>query len=200
MQQVKDSQLELVITSSRLNRLTKEANVQKNGTDASIMMVPAQGSFDLSEEVHYLTGLKVFLASSLWIPVSAMVISLFLVVLDQTIIATAIPCIAFDFNALNLIMWIVSAYLITQAGLLMLYGQVLLIAPTKWVYITAITLFEIGSLICGVSPNVNVLIFGRAFAGIGAAGIIVSILNKGSKSCPSNSIPSYLACSEQSLP
>jgi MFS family permease len=39
------------------------------------------------------------------------------------------------------------------------------------------TLFEIGSLICGVAPSSEVLIFGRAFAGVGAAGIFVSILS-----------------------
>lgn len=53
-------------------------------------------------------------------------------------------------------------------------GQLLRIATTKWVYLLAVSLFEIGSLICGVAPNINVLIFGRAFAGVGAAGIFVS--------------------------
>jgi len=106
-----------------------------------------------------------------------MLLSIFLVALDQTITATAIPRIASDFNSLDSITWIASGYFLTQAGFLMLYGQLLVIAPTKWVYITAITIFELGSLICGVSPNVNVLIFGRAFAGVGAAGIFVSILS-----------------------
>jgi MFS family permease len=99
-----------------------------------------------------------------------MLLSIFLVALDQTITATAIPRIASDFNSLDSITWIASGYFLTQAGFLLLYGQLLIIAPTKWVYITAITIFELGSLICGVSPNVNVLIFGRAFAGVGAAG------------------------------
>ncbi|KAG8913671.1 hypothetical protein FRC00_001875 [Tulasnella sp. 408] len=57
------------------------------------------------------------------------------------------------------------------------YGQILRVAPTKWVYLTAVALFEIGSAICGAAPNINVLIFGRAFAGVGAAGIFVSCLS-----------------------
>jgi MFS family permease len=39
-----------------------------------------------------------------------------------------------------------------------------------------ICVFEIGSLLCGVAPSMNVLILGRAIAGVGAAGIFVSIL------------------------
>lgn len=57
------------------------------------------------------------------------------------------------------------------------YGQFLAIAPTKWVYLAAVILFEIGSLFCAVAPNMEFLIFGRAFAGVGAAGIFVSVLS-----------------------
>lgn len=69
--------------------------------------------------------------------------------------------------------WIASGYFLTQAGFMLTYGQILTIAPTKWVYLTAVVIFEIGSLICGVAPNMNVLIFGRAFAGVGAAGYVI---------------------------
>ncbi|KAG8897414.1 hypothetical protein FRC01_011350, partial [Tulasnella sp. 417] len=106
-----------------------------------------------------------------------MLLSIFLVALDQTIVATAIPRIASEFNALEQVTWIASAYFLTQAGLMLTYGQILRVAPTKWVYLTAVAIFEIGSAICGAAPNINVLIFGRAFAGVGAAGIFVSCLS-----------------------
>lgn len=41
----------------------------------------------------------------------------------------------------------------------------------KYTYLLAVFIFELGSLICGVSPNSNTLIVGRAIAGVGAAGI-----------------------------
>lgn len=41
----------------------------------------------------------------------------------------------------------------------------------KWTFITTVVLFEIGSLICGVAPNANALIVGRAIAGVGGAGL-----------------------------
>ena len=55
---------------------------------------------------------------------------------------------------------------------LLCFGQLLLIFKRKWVYLSAVVVFEIGSLLCGVAPEVNTLILGRAFAGVGAAGIV----------------------------
>lgn len=103
-----------------------------------------------------------------------MIRRIFLVALDQTIVATAIPRIASQFNALDQVTWIASAYFLTQAGFMLTYGQALRVATTKWIYLFAIVLFEVGSLVCGVAPSVNVLIFGRALAGCGGAGIFVS--------------------------
>ena len=71
----------------------------------------------------------------------------------------------------------VSGYFLTQAGLMLTYSQLLTLVPTKWVYLGAIAIFEIGSIICGAAPTVEVLIFGRAFAGVGASGIFVAVLS-----------------------
>ncbi|KIM25825.1 hypothetical protein M408DRAFT_73890 [Serendipita vermifera MAFF 305830] len=107
---------------------------------------------------------------------TAFLMSVLLVALDNTIVSTALPRLASEFNALNELTWIVSAYLLTQAGFILIYGQLLTILPTKWVYLATIFIFEVGSLICGVAPSMNVLILGRAIAGVGASGIFTSIL------------------------
>jgi len=104
-------------------------------------------------------------------------LSFFLVALDQTIVATALPKIVSDFDALSEVTWVASAYFLTQAGFMLTYGQLLMIVPTKWVYMGAIVIFEIGSLLCGVAPSMKVLILGRAVAGMGGAGLFVSILS-----------------------
>ncbi len=59
---------------------------------------------------------------------------------------------------------------LTNAGFMLTFGQILAVAPTKWVYMVAIAIFEIGSLLCGVAPNMTVLILGRAVAGVGGSG------------------------------
>ncbi|EJD43057.1 MFS general substrate transporter, partial [Auricularia subglabra TFB-10046 SS5] len=87
----------------------------------------------------------------------------------QTIVSTALPRIVSQFNGLSQVTWVVSAYLLTQAGFMLTGGQLLTIVPTKIIFLLAISVFEIGSLICAVASSMEVLIFGRAFAGLGAA-------------------------------
>ncbi|KAG9003488.1 hypothetical protein FRB93_011114 [Tulasnella sp. JGI-2019a] len=128
-------------------------------------------SADDDDEAHYVDGYKLALIFT------GMIMSIFLIALDQTIVATAIPKIASDFNSLQQVTWIASAYFLTQAGLILSYGRLLAVAPTKWVYLAAVLLFELGSVFCGAAPNMNVLIFGRALAGTGAAGIFTSCLS-----------------------
>lgn len=64
-----------------------------------------------------------------------------------------------------------------QAGLMLLCGKILTIAPAKIVYLISIFLFEVGSLICALSPSANILIFGRVVCGIGAAGLWIAIMS-----------------------
>ncbi|KAM0410385.1 hypothetical protein ACHAPZ_000981 [Fusarium culmorum] len=98
-------------------------------------------------------------------------VAMFLVALDRTIIATAIPRITDDFNALGDISWYASAYLITSSATQLLWGRIFTFYPTKTVYLVAIFFFELGSLLCGVAPNSVAFIIGRAIAGAGSAGI-----------------------------
>ena len=60
---------------------------------------------------------------------------------------------------------------------MLLFGKILSIFYPKWVYLICIALFEVGSLICASAPNPDVLIFGRAFAGVGAAGLWIGVMS-----------------------
>ncbi|KZS97593.1 ABC transporter [Sistotremastrum niveocremeum HHB9708] len=124
-----------------------------------------------ADDDRYLTGMKLFLVFV------GFMLSILLIALDQTIVATALPKIVSHFNALEQVSWVASAYFLTQAGLMLFMGQVLTIAPVKWVYIGSIGVFEIGSLFCAVAPSMNFLIFGRAVAGCGAAGLFIAVLS-----------------------
>ena len=63
------------------------------------------------------------------------------------------------------------AYLLTTAGFQLVFGKLYTFFSIKWVYLIAIVIFELGSLVCGVAPNSTALIVGRAIAGLGSAGI-----------------------------
>ncbi|KAJ7183645.1 ABC transporter [Mycena filopes] len=123
-----------------------------------------------ASEPEYLTGKK------LAVVFVAMILVMFLTSLDQTILATALPRIASDFNSFSLQGWVSSAFILAQAVFLLFYGQLLRIFPAKWVLVASVTIFEVGSLLCGVAQKIGQLIAGRTVSGLGAAGIVVSVL------------------------
>ncbi|RIA83709.1 major facilitator superfamily domain-containing protein [Glomus cerebriforme] len=97
---------------------------------------------------------------------------IFLAALDQTIVATALHAIANEFSALDQIAWVGTAYLLTATAFQPTYGKLADIFGRKITFLIAIFLFELGSLICGLSPNMTCLIIARAIAGTGGGGII----------------------------
>ena len=101
----------------------------------------------------------------------AIILSIFLVALDMTIIATAIPSITDEFHSLQDVGWYGSAFFLTLAGFQSTWGKAYKYFPLKWSFLVAIFFFELGSLLCGVAPNTEALIVGRAIAGLGGAGI-----------------------------
>ncbi|USW51350.1 Putative major facilitator superfamily, MFS transporter superfamily [Septoria linicola] len=98
-------------------------------------------------------------------------LAIFLACLDLTIVATAIPKITDEFHSLSEAGWYGSAYFITIAAFQATWGKLYKYFPMKWVFVAAMGLFEVGSLVCGVAPSSAILIFGRSVAGIGGAGI-----------------------------
>jgi MFS family permease len=84
----------------------------------------------------------------------------------------AIPEITNEFNSLSDIGWYGSAYLMTSGGFQLIYGKLYTFYDVKTVVLCSITLFEIGSAICGAAPSSEVFIVGRAIAGLGASGIL----------------------------
>ncbi|KAJ7164422.1 ABC transporter [Mycena filopes] len=107
---------------------------------------------------------------------SCMLMAVFLVLLDQTILATALPRIASDFNSFSLQGWISTSFILAQSVFLLFYGQMLRIFPAKWILVSAIMIFELGSLVCALSQSVDQLIAGRTVSGLGAAGIFIAVI------------------------
>ena len=103
--------------------------------------------------------------------VLALVLSIFLVSLDLTIVATAIPEITSEFQGLDDVSWYSAAFFMTIGGFQSAWGKAYKYFPLKISFLISIFIFELGSLICGVAPNSTTLIVGRAIAGLGAAGI-----------------------------
>lgn len=99
--------------------------------------------------------------------------SLFLVALDQTIIATALSKIVEDFNAYDSLSWIITAYLLTTTITVPIAGKLSDLFGRRNVLLIGVAIFVAGSLMGGLSPTITELILWRAFQGIGA-GIITA--------------------------
>ncbi|KAF2757044.1 MFS general substrate transporter [Pseudovirgaria hyperparasitica] len=101
----------------------------------------------------------------------ALCLAVFCMALDNTIISTAIPRITVQFDSLGDVGWYGSAYLLTTCCFQLMFGKLYTFYSVKWVFMIALFIFELGSLICGVAPSSVALIVGRAIAGIGSAGL-----------------------------
>ena len=99
--------------------------------------------------------------------------SLFLVALDQTIIATALGKIVEEFNAFSSLSWIVTAYLITTTVTVPIAGKFSDLFGRRRILLIGVAIFVAGSLLSGISANVEQLIMWRALQGIGG-GIITA--------------------------
>lgn len=112
------------------------------------------------------------LRSKLIIMISVMA-SLFLVALDQTIVSTALGRIVEEFGAYTSLTWVVTAYLITTTITTPIAGKFSDLFGRRLVLLIGVAIFGIGSLLSGMSANIDQLIIFRALQGIGG-GIITA--------------------------
>ena len=145
----------------------------------------AGGPLEPTETGEYATGAR------LGILVLALALAIFLVALDMTIVATAIPKITDQFHSLPDVGWYGSAFFLLVAAFTNMFGKAYKFFSLKVVFLIAIGIFELGSLICGVAPNSIALIVGRAIAGLGGAGLASGAYSIIALSVPINQAPAY---------
>ena len=112
-----------------------------------------------ADTTEYPRALKLFFI------IVALVLSIFLVALDMTIVATAIPKITDEFHSLDQVGWYGAAFFLTVGAFQSTWGKAYKYFALKTTFLVAIAIFELGSLLCGVAQNSVTLIIGRAIAG-----------------------------------
>ena len=102
----------------------------------------------------------------------------FVVVLDATIVAIALPAIQRDlgFSQANL-QWVISAYTLVFGGFLMLAGRAADLFGRRALFMAGITVFSVSSLACGLSASPLTLVAFRVTQGLGAAIVSPSALS-----------------------
>jgi len=97
---------------------------------------------------------------------------MFLAALDQSIVGTALPRIVSEFNSLDKLSWVVTAYLLTSTASTPLWGKVSDLYGRRPLFIAAIVTFLAGSVLAAMSQNIEMLIGFRAIQGLGAGGLM----------------------------
>ncbi|KAK9426574.1 putative Major facilitator superfamily domain-containing protein [Seiridium unicorne] len=139
-------------------KATSEKEMEDDSTETD---TPVGGKVENAsgkdDDKVYITGIQLIIV------MGSLALSCFLMLLDTSILNTAIPSITAEFQSLPDI---------GCASLQPLTGKFYTYFKAKWTYLIFFLIFELGSLICGLAKSSPMLIGGRAIAGLGGSGLM----------------------------
>ncbi|MFJ4922247.1 MDR family MFS transporter [Streptomyces sp. NPDC088725] len=106
----------------------------------------------------------------------ALMIAMLLAMLDNMIIGTAMPTIVGELGGLEHLSWVVTAYTLATAASTPIWGKLGDLYGRKGVFLAAIVIFLIGSVLSGMAQDMGQLIGFRAIQGLGAGGLMVGVM------------------------
>ncbi|KAJ3903645.1 major facilitator superfamily domain-containing protein [Lentinula edodes] len=159
---------EVIVQGSKPSSVIREESILPKD-EKSNAVVTEHKSDELT--VQYASG------SKLAILTLGVCLGLFVVALDSTIISTVIPTITTVFDSLGDVGWYGSAYLLVLASLQPSFGKLYTVFDLKAVYLIALVIFEVGSVVCAAATSSLMFIIGRAVAGIGASALLSGSIN-----------------------
>lgn len=102
--------------------------------------------------------------------ISLLLVSAFVVILNETIMGVAIPHLMADLHVeASAAQWLTTAFLLTMAVVIPITGFLIQRLNTRPIFILAMSTFSLGTLICAVSPGIELLIVGRVVQAVGTA-------------------------------
>ncbi len=105
---------------------------------------------------------------------ASIMLAMYMGAIEGTIVSTAMPAIAGDLGGFSLYSWVFSAYLLMYTVTVLIYGKLSDLFGRKPVINFGITMFLIGSLLCGLAESMQMLVIFRLIQGFGA-GAVTSI-------------------------
>ncbi|WP_079144579.1 MDR family MFS transporter [Streptomyces agglomeratus] len=106
----------------------------------------------------------------------ALMIAMLLAMLDNMIIGTAMPTIVGELGGLAHLSWVVTAYTLATAASTPIWGKLGDLYGRKGIFLTAIVVFLLGSVLSGMAQDMGQLIGFRAVQGLGAGGLMVGVM------------------------
>ncbi|HEX5815248.1 MAG TPA: MDR family MFS transporter [Methylomirabilota bacterium] len=99
-------------------------------------------------------------------------LSVFLAAMESTVVATAMPTVVASLGGLHIYSWVFSGFLLTSTVTMPLWGRVSDVAGRRPIYLLGLTIFLVGSALCGVSQSMGQLIAFRMLQGLGAGSLL----------------------------
>ncbi|KAF1968368.1 MFS general substrate transporter [Bimuria novae-zelandiae CBS 107.79] len=119
--------------------------------------------------------------------------SIFLFALDNTIVTDVQGNVILSLGGIEKLPWISVAFTLGSFSTILSWRQLYCYFDNKWLFISAVVLFEAGSAVCGAAPTLDALIVGRAICGIGGIGCYIGTMNMISALTNEVERPIYLA-------
>lgn len=109
--------------------------------------------------------------ASKWAVLAIVAVGVFMATLDSSIVNISLPTIAHAFGVplSGAVEWVIIAYLVVVAGVLLTTGRLADMVGRKPIWATGLIIFTVGSAICGAAPSLGLLIAARALQGLGGA-------------------------------
>ncbi|MBP1466059.1 MFS transporter [Candidatus Chloroploca sp. M-50] len=98
--------------------------------------------------------------------------SLFMASMESTVIATAMPTIVSELGGIQSYSWVFAIYMLTSTTVGPIFGKLSDLYGRRPLYMVAIAVFMLGSLLCGLATSMSQLIAARAIQGVGAGGLL----------------------------
>ncbi|MGO4382738.1 MDR family MFS transporter [Specibacter sp. RAF43] len=104
---------------------------------------------------------------------AGLMLTMLLASLDQTIFSTALPTIVGELNGVNDMLWVITIYILASTIMLPIYGKLGDLIGRKGIFIAAISVFILGSIVGGFAQDMTWLIIGRGVQGLGGGGLML---------------------------
>ena len=107
-----------------------------------------------------------------WAVTVGLLLGIFLAALEATVVSTAMPSVVAHLGGLDQYSWVFSAYLLTSTASVPIWGRLSDLYGRRRIYLIAIAMFLVGSMLAGISQSMVQLIVFRAIQGLGAGGLV----------------------------
>ncbi|BDE97734.1 MDR family MFS transporter [Raoultibacter timonensis] len=104
---------------------------------------------------------------------AGLLLAMFVSSLSETVTATALPTIVGDLGGVDHMEWVTTAYILAATIMMPIYGKLGDLIGRKYLLISALGIFVVGSVTCGFVTSMDGLIVGRAIEGLGGGGLII---------------------------